>query len=283
MFPPGASGNFLANWLTPDEKCLMPPNYMIDSVDNTNPYRKVLYLGQGYHSQPWSFFNGIVPNLNKVDKNSKYWLRFLSSVNDIKLSSANQIIITHVLDEATIKKHIGHAIYITIWPYSNVFGYIRSTINKSILFNMTETERSSINLDRLLCMIEYTVIDWVKNKNYDLANTMVIDYGNLYKIDHLKKLYLDILGESPSLYRIEWAEKYISTQGKPITDTEISDYDLLKQQIDPTSLTDLAILLYLHEKNNPKMKRCWTIDDVPTDFKSAADFLYKNRHNYYCP
>ena len=282
MFPAGASGNFLANWLTPDEDSLMAPNYKIDSVDNTNPYRRALYLGEGYETQPWSIFNGTVFDLTRLNLDSVYWIEYLRQIEEIK-TSGRPIIITHILDEVTIRKHLGDATYITIWPYTNIFGYIRSTINKNTLFNLTQSERENINIEILLRMIDNRINEYENFSKFRFTNSKMLDYGKIYEIDYLKDIYIEIIGKSPSPARTKWAERYIAKQGKPIIDTEISDYEGLKKQIDPQSLIDLSILLYLYEKNNPKMRRCWTIDDVPLDFKSAADFLYKNRHNYYCP
>ena len=52
--------------------------------------------------------------------------------------------------------------------------------------------------------------------------------------------------------------------------------------IKPADLYDLAILLFIYEKNHNTVdqNRNWTIDDLPTDINHAIDFLVTNSKNY---
>jgi hypothetical protein len=280
MFPAGSGGNFLANWLTPDDDALMQPNYKIDAVENTNRYRRALFLGEGYGVQPWVGLGGTVNDLTKLDRDSIYWQEFLNQIREIK-QAKKPILITHVTDEAVIKSYLDDVeTCITIWPYTNEFGYIRSIINKNILFNMDQSQKDGLRFEDVLDIVKVQYRLWL-DKEDPLENSKIIDYGNLTDIGYLIELYQNIIGEPPSVARMRWAKQYIAVQNKPIRDTNSKNYKRLREEIDPRSLIDLGILTFMYEMNNPELKRIWSIDDVPRDFDSAADFLYANRNNYY--
>jgi len=281
MFPAGCSGNFLANWLTPDDDALMEPNYQLDSVVNTNPYRVSLNIGGSYENQPWSkSLGGAIMDLTGIiDSDSIYWQEFLNVIHDVKESS-KPIIVSHILDEATIRSYLGEDwIYITIWPYSNQFIWIKSYINKNVIASMSEDEKKALDFERLFNIVSFSYKTWISQHKQPIKNSKIIDYGDITDIYYLRRLHEEVLGEKPSYFKIKWAEKYISLQGKPITD--FTNYKRIKELINPTSLVDLAMLTFIFEMNNPRLKRIWSIDDVPHDFDSAADFLYSNHNNYY--
>jgi hypothetical protein len=111
---------------------------------------------------------------------------------------------------------------------------------------------------------------------------VIIDFGKMYDINYLVQLYESANGHAPDHLRIQFAEEYIRKQYAPLHDSDATKIIDIIQHVDPQDPFDIALLLFLFERNHMTIdrNRQWTIDDMPNTVTESVDFLLDNSNNY---
>lgn len=252
LFPAGASGNFLAAFLSPDDRS--KAQYRID-------------LGQSVFGATFLECYDNEEGLTKLIDEIKHGknltiLSHYSRVSDLRQYS----------DEAWIRK---------IFPKNNVFGWIKNVFFKKQHLEMVDWSRANFTrqLDGMLCNIN----DWYQwlKQDTDTPDDLVIDFDRVTDLDYLVSLHRQFNGFDPLPAKLEFAENYIKQQHR-INDTDSKDLQMIIDMINPTDIFDLAIIIFIYEKNHNTVdaNRLWSIDHMPTDMSEALDFLKNNEKNY---
>jgi hypothetical protein len=248
LFHPGASGHFLSEFLANDDG-ILKPQFRLDFMQQSNS----------------AVFASDLPTLRNLIVNGS---------RDTILSHQMHIDeLADLTDNLWIKK---------IYPCSNLFGLIKNIVFKKQQVEIVDWS-SSHYLQQFDGYFE-NISNWyprlLQEPYPDLDQ--LIDFGRLYEIDYLTAVYESYHGKSPNLNKISFAQDYIKKQFLPINDTASTDINKIIQQVNPSSLFDLAVVLFIYEKNynTVDQNRMWTIDNLPGDLDSALSFLIGNAKNY---
>lgn len=265
----------MADWLTLNESTMRDPGFQIDSKDAKESPINWIEDGKEWWFDP-RFKLGMIKNTSLFTDNEA------QAVKDkiFKIPYRNtDVILTHIIDSVGLASLILEpAHYITIWPITNRFGWIKTSYNKN---KVTNTAYHDHRINQFEHLINFITMYDEGSQTLDLCHGEVFDYGRLQDIDSLIDLYKRSNGNPPSDEKIDWAMRYIDQQFKPINPSSIGNLGDLIKETNPTDLFDLAILVYVYEKNNPALRRIWSVDDVPDDPMIALDFLRHNHKNYY--
>jgi hypothetical protein len=260
LFQVGASGHFLAEFLTSqDIKAL--PTQRIDCgqklssvfVDETRP--------------EYQFKGGC-----SVD--------CINAVKTTISSQDNRIILSHC-DAVSEFRQFSDQVWIRkILPITNFFGWIKNAVYK------THNVGSVINLgiaqqiDFFFTNLKY----WfeIDRADLDRPSDMIIDFGKLYDIQYLTDLYRSANDQDPGPSRIEFAKQYASKQFAPIHDCESTHMIDIVTHIDPRDSFDIAAALFIYEKNHNTIdqNRRWNLADFPNSITGCIEFLMANSPNY---
>jgi hypothetical protein len=249
LFHPGASGHFLSEFLANDDDGILKPQFRLDFMQQSNS----------------AVFASDLPTIRNL---------IVNGLRDTILSHEMNIEqLSDLADNLWIKK---------IYPCSNLFGLI-----KNIVFKKQQVEiidwSSSHYLQQFDGYFE-NISNWYSRLSQDPCPVpeQLIDFGQLYNIDYLASVHESYHGKSPNLNKINFAQDYIKKQFLPINDTTSTDINKIIQQVNPSSLFDLAVVLFIYEKNynTVDQNRMWTIDSLPGDLDSAVSFLIGNAKNY---
>jgi hypothetical protein len=116
----------------------------------------------------------------------------------------------------------------------------------------------------------------------DCPDDLTIDFGKIINLNFLSELYVEVNGCLPDSDRLGMAQAYIEMQGKSIDDCNSLDMEEIANKINPQNLYEVAILLFIYEKNHNSLdqNRLWTIDHLPVNINHAVEFLIENSKNY---
>ena len=275
LFPGGCGGNFIADWLTLNESTMRDPKFQIDGKSSKESPIDGIDPGTGWWFDP-RFKLGMIRNTSLFTDNEA------QAVKDkiFKIAYRNtDVVLTHIVDSVGLSRLISQpAHYITIWPITNKFGWMKTIYHKNNVYDTAYHDNSINQFEHLLNYI--TMYD-TEFEALDTYQGEVFDYGLLQDIDSLIDLYQRSNGRLPSDQKIDWAKRYIAQQFKPINPTVVGNLIDLIRETNTKDLFDLAILVYVYEKSNPGLKRIWSVDDVPDDPNLAFDFFTRN-HMRYC-
>jgi hypothetical protein len=270
LFPGGCGGNFLAEWLSLNDTILRPPNFQIDIDAYDNKFPTITLPGDW--SADLRFPLGIVSDLSLM--NDFELIKIKSDILKMK-EYEGDVCISHITDIKRLKELINVDVkYIISWPLTNKFGWIKNTIYKNPLY-----DRIGHTFDSHFRHISYYVNAF--ENIVQPPSEYIFDFGDICNIDVLKILYLKINGKEANKTKIAWAKEYIGKQFQKLDDVKIDNYQKLRRIINPKDIFDVALLVYLFEKNNPYLRRIWAIDDLPSDFQGAIDFIDTNYNRYY--
>ena len=265
----------MADWLTLNESTMRDPKFQIDGKSSKESPIDGIDPGTGWWFDP-RFKLGMIRNTSLFTDNEA------QAVKDkiFKIAYRNtDVVLTHIVDSVGLSRLISQpAHYITIWPITNKFGWMKTIYHKNNVYDTAYHDNSINQFEHLLNYI--TMYD-TEFEALDTYQGEVFDYGLLQDIDSLIDLYQRSNGRLPSDQKIDWAKRYIAQQFKPINPTVVGNLIDLIRETNTKDLFDLAILVYVYEKSNPGLKRIWSVDDVPDDPNLAFDFFTRN-HIRYC-
>jgi len=249
LFPAGASGNFLAAFLTAGNT-LINPQYRID-------------LGQTVSS---SIF--VDPDLDQI--------------KDAVINDNHQTILSHYRNVSDLREFQSRHWLRKIYPCTNLFGWL-----KNVFYKKQQIEKVDVSQAAMLTQFDFMFENmkhfyfWLK-EDTDCPEDLTIDFGKIKNIDYLIDLYVDVNGHRPDASKINFAVDYTNIQGPTVDDCDYLDIEDIVNSINPQDLYDLATLLFIYEKNNNTIdcNRLWTIDDLPVDINHAIEFLIDNSKKY---
>ena len=248
LFPAGASGHFLASFLTVGEN-FVAPQYRIDLgqhlssaifVDTLDQIKYQIEVGQ--YQAVLSHYSAVSDLLEFKDK---HWLR-------------------------------------KIYPHTNLFGWTKNVFYKKQQIEKVNYSQTTM-LHQFDAMFENLRDFYVNIKqDTDCPPELTIDFGKILNLDYLIELYQEANGQEPPDHKIIFAQSYITQQGKVINDCNYTDINDIVNLINPSDLYDLCILVFTYEKNHNTIdqNRNWTIQDLPVDIDRAITFLVGNSKNY---
>ena len=249
LFPAGASGHFLAAFLTVG-KLFVKPQYRID-------------VGQTVTSAIF-----VPSDLKKIK-------------NEIT-NGAHQTVLSHYNDVSHLSDFKNQHWIRKIYPHTNTFGWLKNVFYKKQQVEFVDFTQAEM-LVQLDAMIENMKEFYFMLKNEtDCPADLTVDFGKITDLNYLTDLHIDANGHCPDEEKIEMAKKYIELQGRPIDNCDSLSMEELADKIAPRDLYDLAILLFMYEKNHNTVdqNRLWTINHIPVDVDQAVEFLVKNSKNY---
>ena len=169
-----------------------------------------------------------------------------------------------------------------IYPKTNLIGLL-----KNIFYKKQQVENVDWTYANHLIQFDgyfENLKTWYERvtQDTDLPDEHIVDFGQLHNIDFLVELYTDFYRYPPNQRKMDFALGYIDKQFDLINDTDSKIMEDIIKHVAPTTLFDVALVLFLYEKNHLTVdrNRLWTIDDLPNDLDSALTFLTKNAKSY---
>ena len=217
LFPAGASGNFLAAFLTTG-KNLVNAQYRID-------------LGQTVSSAIF------------VDSD-------LDQIKDTVINDYHQTILSHYRNVSDLREFQSQYWLRKIYPCTNLFGWL-----KNVFYKKQQIEKVDVSRAEMLVQFDFMFENmkhfyfWLK-EDTDCPENLTIDFGKIKNIDYLIDLYVDANGQHPDDEKINFAVEYINVQSPTIDDCDYLDIEDIVDLINPQDLYDVAALLFIYEKNN---------------------------------
>ena len=248
LFPAGASGHFLAEFLTIGDTFVIPQNR--------------LDLGQRLSS---AIFAPGLSNIKSaiVNDNRQVILSHYSGISDL----------LEFQDQHWLKK---------IRPQTNLFGWTKNVFYKKQQIEKVFYSQATM-LQQFDMMFENLKDFYFQIKeDLDCPPELMLDFGKFSDINYLTKIYQDANQSEPPEKKILFAQAYIDAQGPAINDCNYTDMLDIVNLIKPKDIYDLVILLFIYEKNNNTIdqNRNWTINDLPNNIDDALEFLLTNSKNY---
>jgi len=268
-FYPGGSGHFLAQFLSHDWT-----KHRSDSGATFRLDSHVISELQSQSSQIYFVGGGrFTDHYNTADRDKVF---------EVLDHSNNQTIITHYLNISDFRKYTDDVWVRKIFPKTNIFGMIKNNQIKKHdleLIDYTSTNLST-RVDNIFSIMHELYNDIHKDK--DLPDDLIINFGSLYDIDYLVDQHKYVHGYEPSNTKIDWAQQYISLQFDPIEDCDYTDIEQIIDYLQPADYFDVALVLYLYEKNNNTIDsgRLWSIDELPNTVNEAIEFFRSNAKKY---
>jgi hypothetical protein len=260
LFQVGASGHFLAEFLTTEDITVLPTQ-RIDHrqrlssvfVDETRPE----YQFKGGCST--DCVNAIKKAITGDDP--RIILSHCDTISEFR----------QLTDRAWIKK---------ILPDTNFFGWIKNAVYKTHDIDHVIKQGMPQQIDFFFTNLKH----WseINRADQDRPKDMTIDFGKLYNIQYLKDLYRSANGCDPNADRIEFAEQYISKQFDPMHDCESTNIMDIIDHVDPHDSFGIATALFMYENNHNSIdqNRQWTINDFPDHITGCIEFLVAHSQNY---
>lgn len=267
LFPAGASGNFLANFLLVDHQYLPRAQFRIDYLQ---PGHKAIMVGSGGQS--------VVDSRQNDFKSPRTLMNIMQLIDQ----AACQIVISHYAAVSDLRQY-QHQVWLRkIYPFTNVIGWIKNLHFKKQ--QLESVDYSQMSLSERVDQCQLFLQGWynIRQQDQDIPEDLVLDFGSLYNLDYLAALFQEANGFSAPDSKLEWAQMYIDQQFDPIEDMSEQDLGTIVSTIQPKDFFDLAAALFVYEKNHNTVdqNRRWSIDDLPNDFDAAIDFLLRNQKNY---
>ena len=267
LFAAGTGGNFLANWLLVDNDLLPNPSFRIDKVQQTTD--RIQFIS-GHRGQVDSRLN---------DFDSEQCLRALV---DWLYNSQAQIALSHYRQIYQLQPYVDQAWIRKIHPVTNIFGCLKNICYKKQhqdWINYSQTP-FSYQFDQIFEGLK----DWYfkLTTDTDSPEDLLIDFGKLYNIDYLNNLFVEANGIEPDSVKIFWAQQYLEKQYTIMDDCDYLDLQQIINHINPTDVFDLAVVLFIYEKNNKTIdsNRLWSINNLPNTVEEGIDFFLENSRRY---
>jgi hypothetical protein len=264
LFPAGASGNFLANFLIVDKK-LLKPSFRID-WNQGNP--NIIFIGNS---------STVDRRIVKFDST-----QVLEDIHKVIEQQTHQVILSHFLAVSQLKNISEHTWVRKIYPKTNLFGLIKNVnFKKQMLESVDYTNIDfAAKVDQAFIIIDnqYRTI----KQDCDCPNEFIIDFGMLYNEDYLVELFESVHGYPADHLKIEWAKNYIDQQFLKCDDCDYKDMQQIIDHVQPKDFFDVAATLFMYEKNHNTIdsNRLWSIDDLPNNINGALEFLKANSKKY---
>jgi len=249
LFPAGASGNFLASFLT-----------------TGNSYTKAQYrvdLGQFNSSAIFAPSN-------------------LEKIKNIIVNDEHQTILSHYNNISDLREFENQHWLRKIYPHTNTFGWLKNVFYKKQNIEFVEFTQADMLVQFDAMFENMKDFYFVLKQDTDCPEDLTIDFGKIKDISYLTELYIEANADEPDHEKITFAQSYIDMQGKPIDDTDCLNMEELASMINPQDLYEVVTLLFIYEKNHKTLdqNRLWTINHIPTNINHAVDFLISNSKNY---
>lgn len=265
LFYPGGSGQFLSQFLSHDwDKSEAKLRLDTGIINELQAQDRQVYMIAGKSYDRW----------NEEDRNK---------ICEMLENGNNQIILSHHLNISDFRKYSNEVWTRKIFPKTNVFGMIKNNQLKKYDLELTNytTTNLGTRVDNIFLIMHELYKDLRGDK--DTPDDLTIDFGMLYDIDFLIDQHKDVHGYRPHDEKIAWAEKYIELQFEPIEDCDYKDIDQLIEYIQPKDPFDVALLIYLYEKNNDTIdigRLGWSIDKLPNSIDDAVLYIKENSKRY---
>ena len=264
LFPAGASGNFLAAFLT-EGTIFVAANNRID-------------LGQQLSSSVF------ITGSNSLDK------RFIDSDSDVCLqniknsiiSGSHQVILSHYQKVSNLVDFCQYAWIKKVSPAENVFGWLKNIVYKKQYIEQADIRHVSYSHQVDENFIHLQTWYDINQLDLDRPSDMTIDFSKIHDINYLISLYQSANGNQPDDSRIKFAEEYISKQFLPLGDCKSTSMTDIIKHVTPRDPFDIATVLFIYEKNHNTLdrNRLWTIDNLPNTIPDCIEFLIANEKNY---
>ena len=260
LFQVGASGHFLAEFLTTEDVKVLP-NQRIDSRQRLSS----VFVDET--SAEYQFKGGCSADCITAIKNA--------------ISNQDRRIILSHCDAVSEFKQFTDKVWIKkILPNTNFFGWIKNAVYKTHNIDQVMKQNTTQQIDFFFTNLKH----WyeINRTDQDRPTDMTIDFGKLYDTQYLIELYRSANGCEPNATRIKFAEQYISNQFDPMDDCQATSMRDIIDHINPTNSFDIATALFIYEKNHNSIdqNRQWTLNDFPDSISQCIEFLIANSHNY---
>ena len=248
LFPAGASGHFLGEFLTIG-KTFVLPQQRID-------------LGQSL--------------------SSAIFVSDLEHIKDVVINTSHQVILSHYSNISDLEEFKDQYWLRKVYPKTNLFGW-----TKNVFYKKQQIEKVNYSQATMLQQFDSMFLNledfyFQIKQDTDCPADLTIDFGQILNLDFLIDLYREANNEEPDDEKKMFAQSYINQQGPVINDCDYTNITDIINLNKPMDLYDLAILLFIYEKNHNTIdqNRNWTINDLPTDVNRAVEFLVSNAKNY---
>lgn len=263
LFHAGAGGNFLANFLVVD-KNLLNPQFRIDWRQSNN---NIFFVG----------------NSSNVDRRIVFSDKtVLDKIYNILEHNSPQILLSHYIEVSQLR-NVKEDVWVRkIYPKTNIFGLIKNINFKKQILEFTDYSGADF---RTQTDQAFTIIDdnyQIIQQDQDCPDDLTIDFGLLYNIQYLVKLFESVHGFPPDNLKIDWAQTYINQQFATCSDCDYKDMQQIIDHVKPKDFFDVALVLFIYEKNHKTINqnRLWTIDHLPDNVNDALVFFITNSTKY---
>jgi hypothetical protein len=260
LFQVGASGHFLAEFLTTEDITVLP-NQRIDHRQRLSS----VFVDET--SAEYQFNGGCSADCITAIKNA--------IANDDR-----RIILSHCDTISEFRSFTDRVWIRKILPNTNFFGWIKNAVYKT--HNVDHVIKQSMPQQIDFCFTNLKHWYEIDRADQDRPSDMTIDFGKLYDIQYLIELYRSANGCNPSESRIKFAEQYVSKQFAPINDCSATSMIDIIKHVTPTDSFDIATVLFMYEKNHHSIdqNRRWTLNDFPDSIPQCIEFLIANSKKY---
>ena len=260
LFQVGASGHFLAEFLTIEDITVLP-NRRIDHRQRLSS----VFVDET--SAEHQFKGGCSTDC-------------IEAIKKAITNGDRRIILSHCDTVSEFRSFTDRVWIKKILPNTNFFGWIKNAVYKTHDVDQVMKKNIAQQIDFFFTNLKH----WyeINRADQDRPNDMTIDFGKLYDTQYLTDLYRSANGCDPSESRIEFAEQYISNQFDPMDDCPATDMRDIIDHINPKNSFDIATALFMYEKNHNSVdqNRWWTVEDFPGSIPQCIEFLIANSQNY---
>jgi hypothetical protein len=248
LFWPGASGHFLAEFMS-SNNTTVDPTFRMD-----------------------------IGSMRKAG----VFASDLLTIQDLIVNDTRETILSHYMNISDLSEFYNDNWIKKIYPGTNLIGLIKNIFYKKQQVEVIDW--SQANYQTQFDGYFENIKNWYFEitQDVDLPQNHLIDFGQLQDIDFLKDLYCQFYNQEPARQKIDFAKSYIDKQDRIINDVEFLNIEEIIDFINPSSLLEIALVLFLYEKNHNTVdqNRDWTIDELPGNLDSALRFLTNNAKAY---
>lgn len=260
LFQVGASGHFLAEFLTTEDITVLP-NQRIDHRQRLSS----VFVDET--SAEHQFKGGCSADC-------------ITAIKHAITNGDRRIILSHCDTVSEFRSFTDRVWIKKILPNTNFFGWIKNAVYKTHDVDQVMKKNIAQQIDFFFTNLKH----WfeINRTDQDRPIDMTIDFGKLYDIQYLTDLYRSANGCDPSESRIEFAEQYVSKQFAQMDDCQATDMMDIIKHVNPRDSFGIATVLFMYEKNHNSIdqNRQWTLNDLPDSISQCIEFLIANSQNY---